>query len=138
MFNGSTWFSFVIAVLAIWRITHLLAKEDGPAYIIARFRSMLGDGLLGQLMDCFKCMSMWIAAPTALLIFQRPTDRILGWLAMSGAACLLEQIGQQPIIIQPISQTEEGGTGNGLLRTETTNAQQISGTNSGFNTPASN
>jgi hypothetical protein len=30
---------FVLAVLATWRVTHLLASEDGPADIIVRYRS---------------------------------------------------------------------------------------------------
>ncbi|MFN0108769.1 MAG: hypothetical protein ACKVZH_07940 [Blastocatellia bacterium] len=135
MFNGHTWFSFVIAILATWRITHLLAKEDGPAYIIARIRALLGDGLLGQLMDCFKCLSMWVALPITLLLFQpwhnwhNWMDCFLGWFAISGAACLLEQLGQQSVIIQPIPQMTEGDHNNGLLWTETTVSQQIGSNN---------
>lgn len=129
MFNGHIWISFVIAILATWRITHLLAKEDGPAYIIARFRALLGDGLLGQLMDCFKCLSMWIALPITLLIFQGWMDSVLGWFAISGAACLLEQFSQQSVIIQPIPQMVEGENNNGLLWTETTISQQIGSNN---------
>ncbi|MGH9837924.1 MAG: hypothetical protein ACREEM_03985, partial [Blastocatellia bacterium] len=70
MHEAGIWFRFVIVVLATWRITHLLAREDGPAYIVVRLRARLGDGLLGQLMDCFKCLSLWVAAPMALFVFQ--------------------------------------------------------------------
>ncbi|MBS1787505.1 MAG: DUF1360 domain-containing protein [Acidobacteria bacterium] len=105
-----------------------MAKEDGPAYIIARVRARMGDGLLGQLMDCFKCLSMWVVAPMAFLLFQRPLDRLISWLAISGAACLLEQIGQQTILIPPTTSVEEGGQSNGMLWTETTSSQQIGGT----------
>lgn len=128
MHQAGIWFRFVIVILATWRITHLLAKEDGPAYIVARLRARLGDGLLGQLMDCFKCLSMWIAAPMAFVVFQRPLDWLIAWLAISGAACLLEQFSQQSVLLQSIPQFEEGGQGNGVLWTETTSAQQISGT----------
>jgi hypothetical protein len=117
------WFRFVIVVLATWRVTHLLAKEDGPANIIVRLRARLGDGLLGQLMDCFKCLSMWVAAPLALLIFQRPLAWLMGWLAISGAACLLEQMTEQPVLMQPISHFEEGGNDDGMLWKEPTNSQ---------------
>jgi len=123
MYEAGIWFRFVLVALATWRITHLLAKEDGPAYLIARLRAKLGDGLLGQLMDCFLCLSLWVAAPMAALVFHRPLDWIAGWLAISGAACLLERIGQQPLVIQPIPQFQEGGEENGMLRTETTSAQ---------------
>ena len=67
---------FVLAVLATWRVTHLLANEDGPADIIFRLRRRLGDGFIGSLMDCFNCMSIWIAAPFALFVSSDP----LTWL----------------------------------------------------------
>ncbi|MGH9848053.1 MAG: DUF1360 domain-containing protein, partial [Blastocatellia bacterium] len=100
------------------------AREDGPAYIVVRLRARLGDGLLGQLMDCFKCLSLWVAAPMALFVFQRPLEWTVGWLAISGAACLLEQIDQQPVVIQPIPQIQEGANDNGMLWTETTDSQK--------------
>ena len=130
------WFRFVVVVLATWRVTHLLAQEDGPAQIIVRLRARLGDGLLGQLMDCFKCLSMWVAAPMALLIFQRPLDWLVGWLAISGAACLLEQLGQEPVIIQPISESQEGGNHDGMLWEETTSSQERSDAGNAIGHPA--
>jgi hypothetical protein len=39
---------FVSAVLATWRVTHLLANEDGPADSIVRFLAQLGHGLAGR------------------------------------------------------------------------------------------
>src|SRR5262245_666034 len=42
---------FVLAVLATWRLTHLLAREDGPAESLARLRAHLGSSLAGKLMD---------------------------------------------------------------------------------------
>src|SRR5262245_275408 len=95
------WPKFILAVLATWRITHLLAREDGPADLIVRFRSYLGNGILGKLMDCFYCLSFWIAAPVALFVSQRPLDVLLILPALSGAVCLLERVGQEPVLIQP-------------------------------------
>jgi hypothetical protein len=82
---------FVVGTLATWRIAHLLAVEDGPAEIVLRVRIRLGDGMLGQLMDCFNCLSLWVAAPVSLLVARRPRELPLVWLALSGAACLLER-----------------------------------------------
>ena len=84
---------FVLAVFAVWRVTHLLAKEDGPADVIFRIRRWLGDGFIGSLMDCFNCMSIWIAAPFALFVSAEPLTWFVSWLALSGAACLLERLG---------------------------------------------
>lgn len=109
---------FALAVLATWRITHLLAREDGPAELLARLRARLGDRFAGQLMDCFHCLSVWVAAPIALLVARRPSDLWLVWLALSGAACLLERVGEDPVIIQPMSRTFEEDTSDGMLRSE--------------------
>ena len=91
---------FVLAVLATWRVTHLLANEDGPADIIFRLRKRLGHGLAGSLMDCFNCLSLWTAAPAAFLLSVQPLMWAASWLALSGGACLLERLGEEPVVIE--------------------------------------
>lgn len=86
----------ILAVLATWRVTHLLANEDGPADLIVKFRALLGDSLAGKLMDCFYCLSLWIAAPAALYVTHRPLEWLMTWLALSGGACLLERATKEP------------------------------------------
>jgi hypothetical protein len=105
---------FVLATLATWRLTHLLANEDGPADAIVRFRALLGQSLAGKLMDCFNCLSLWIAAPAALFVARGPLEWLFCWLAVSGAACLLERLGQNPVILPPGE-----GDSNDVLRSET-------------------
>jgi Protein of unknown function (DUF1360) len=80
-----------LGALATWRVTHLLVEEDGPADVVVRLRRRAGDGWLGQAMDCFYCLSIWTAAPVAAAVARRPREMPLTWLALSGAACLLEQ-----------------------------------------------
>jgi hypothetical protein len=116
---------FILAVLATWRVTHLLASEDGPADIIVRFRALLGQSIVGKLMDCFNCLSLWIAALAALFVSRRPVEWLFCWLALSGGACLLERIGQEPVVIQPMSQPSEGDM-NHVLRPETHGVSQQS------------
>jgi hypothetical protein len=115
---------FVLAVLATWRITHLLVNEDGPADLIVRVRARLGSGFVGNLMDCFYCLSMWIAAPFAGWVGGQVLDLLLIWLALSGAACLLERIGQQPIVYQPIAGENERSVNHGMLWPETNEPQE--------------
>ena len=112
-----SWLRFVVAVLATWRVTHLLASEDGPADIIFRFRELLGQSLAGKLMDCFNCVSIWIAAPAALFVSQRPIDWLFSWLGLSCGACLLERLVKEPDVIQSMPQPAEGEM-NHVLRTE--------------------
>src|SRR5664280_2820225 len=82
----SWWIRFVLAVLATWRVTHLLASEDGPADIIVRFRALLGPSIVGKLMDCFNCLSLWIAALAALFVSRQLLEWVFWWLALSGGA----------------------------------------------------
>ena len=102
------WLLFLLALLATWRVSHLLANEDGPADIIFRVRRRLGDGLVGSLMDCFNCMSLWVAAPAALWVSTRPLAWGASWLALSGGACLLERIGGKPAKPGENGETAEG------------------------------
>lgn len=131
------WTNFLLAILATWRITHLLANEDGPADLLARIRARLGNGILGKLMDCFQCLSLWVAAPMALFVTRRPPEFLLSWLALSGAACLLERIGQQPIVMQPMSQEtkREVEVNNGMLWSETRGVQKHNGTDANAGLP---
>ena len=112
------WIRLVLAVLATWRVTHLLTSEDGPADLVVRFRARLGQGLAGKLMDCFNCLSLWVAAPAAFFVSQKPLDWLFTWLALSGAACLLERLGHEPVVIQPLLHPREGDIDD-VLRTET-------------------
>ncbi|MCZ7627034.1 MAG: DUF1360 domain-containing protein [Candidatus Methylomirabilis sp.] len=107
MNEPGVWLRVVLAVLATWRVTHLLANEDGPADLLVHLRARLGSGLLGKLIDCFQCLSLWVAAPMALFVSQNLVEWLLMWLALSGAACVLERIGQPPVVMEPIPPRNE-------------------------------
>jgi hypothetical protein len=88
--------SLLIAVLAVWRVTHLLWDEDGPWNILARLRRLAGNGWFGTVLDCFYCLSLWMAAPLGWLWGHTWLERILLWLALSAGAILLERITADP------------------------------------------
>ena len=81
----------ILSVFVVWRLTHLLGKEDGPFDLIFWIRKKAGNSFFGKLMDCFYCLSIWIALPFGMWLGQNRIEKILVWLALSGAACLLEQ-----------------------------------------------
>jgi hypothetical protein len=81
--------TFLPSMLAVWRVSHLLAQEDGPFDIVFRLRTKVGQGFLGTLLDCFLCLSLWIALPFAFLCADTWIDRIVAWLALSGGASIL-------------------------------------------------
>jgi hypothetical protein len=88
---------FVLFALAVWRVTHLLAEEDGPGRIFARLRTAWGDGFWKSLFGCFYCLSLWVALPFAFGLSTQWGERLIVWLALSGAASLLERVGQQAV-----------------------------------------
>ena len=121
--DAAFWARLVLAVLATWRLTHLMAREDGPADLIARLRARLGAGWLGHLMDCFDCASLWVAAPMAWWLATTLGDGIVLWLALSGAVCLLERAGGERLVIQPFNPDAQGKT-HGMLWTESGGVEQ--------------
>lgn len=85
-------YSFLLGILSVWRITHLLHAEDGPWEVVVRLRRRAGAGFWGQLLDCFYCLSVWIAAPFAIFLGQTLGERVLLWPALSAGAILLERV----------------------------------------------
>jgi hypothetical protein len=88
----NAFYSFLLGVLSVWRITYLLHAEDGPWDVVVHLRRGVGEGFWGQLLDCFYCLSVWIAAPFAVVLGQTLGERILMWPALSAGAILLERI----------------------------------------------
>ena len=93
--SAEFWSRFAIASLVTWRLTHLVVFEDGPFEVIVWLRRKAGPGFFGKLMDCFYCVSLWIAAVVAPAVSwfgaSSPATVLLSWIAISGAGCLLER-----------------------------------------------
>lgn len=85
-------YALIVAVLATWRVTHLLHAEDGPADLLVKLRRAAGTGFFGSLLDCFYCLSLWVSVPFALVTGSTWLERGMLWLALSGGACLLERL----------------------------------------------
>ena len=85
-------YGLIIGILCVWRFTHLLNAEDGPGDIIVRLRSGVRNGFWGNLMDCFYCLSLWIAIPFAILLGRRWNEQLILWPALSAGAIIIEEI----------------------------------------------
>lgn len=90
--GSSRFYWLLIDILAVWRISHLFYGEDGPWNLLAMLRRWAGSGVWGDLLDCFYCMSLWIAIPFAYFLGDRWKERLVLWPALSGAASLLERL----------------------------------------------
>ncbi len=96
-----------LGALSVWRITHLLAKEDGPWDLLVRLRQAAGSGFWGNLLDCFYCLSLWIAIPFAWWIGDGWRERLLLWPALSGATILLERVTRHPDVPPAVYREDE-------------------------------
>jgi hypothetical protein len=116
MTNGNGFYSFLLGTLSVWRITHLLHAEDGPWEAAVWLRRLAGDGFWGQLLDCFYCLSVWIAAPFAVLLGRKPVERLLLWTALSAGAILTNSVLGGEYGEQPALYFEDSEDGDGMLR----------------------
>jgi hypothetical protein len=81
----------VLGVLTAWRITHLLNAEDGPWNLLVNLRRLAENGGFGSLLDCFYCLSLWVAVPLAGLLGDDWQERLFLWPAISAGAILLQK-----------------------------------------------
>jgi hypothetical protein len=109
-------YALVLGILSVWRITHLLSAEDGPGDVLVHLRRRAGDGFWGRLLDCFYCVSLWTAAPFALLLAAERRERLLSWLAFSAGAILLERATAARAAVPPALYLEDQEENNELLR----------------------
>lgn len=84
-------FDFLLGTLATWRVSALLVREDGPYDLIARLRKATANTMAGRALECFYCTSLWVAAPPAFWLVGATWRWTVVWLALSGAASLLER-----------------------------------------------
>lgn len=99
----------ILGVLTVWRITHFFWAEDGPWDMVIRLRRGVGEGFWGKLLDCFYCLSVWVAAPLGYLIGESWMERLLLWPALSAGAIILERITNHEPTVTPAPFTEDPG-----------------------------
>jgi hypothetical protein len=88
--------AFIAAVLAVWRVTHLIVVEDGPWDLLGRLRRIGERVGLERLVNCFLCCSVWVAVPFALLLTREWKVVAVVLPALSGGAILLERLTREP------------------------------------------
>jgi hypothetical protein len=109
-----------LGILSVWRVTHLLNAEDGPWDFVVRLRRRAGTGFWASLLDCFYCLSLWIAAPLAYFIGSRWFERLLLWLALSAGAILVERVVPERPAASPFYSEDQEDTN--VVRQEPTTA----------------
>ena len=95
----------VILMLATWRMTSLVVKEDGPWNLLARLRHLIGVrfdeqsapyglNVLAEGLTCVWCTSVWVGVALSLAFLTFPAlTRLVGLpLALSAAALILQRV----------------------------------------------
>jgi len=90
-----------IGTLATWRLTFLLAVEDGPFGLTARLRRFLERTPLGQVVECSHCLSLWSAAILAAPLARSPLHYFYLSLAFSAGSILLESLTRREADAEP-------------------------------------
>jgi hypothetical protein len=97
---------FVLCALAVWRVAHLLARENGPSRLLERLRTSLGSSVLGRLMDSFYCWSVLLFLLPAIWMSSSGIGFLVQWMTLPAFACLLERILRKPqrrLYVTPVS-----------------------------------
>lgn len=89
------WAWVVTAVLATYRVSRMIALEDGPFDVFSRLQELAGGqkNWVGRGLACPLCVSFWLALPAALLVgFVDVRQLALLWLGIAGAAVVLHRV----------------------------------------------
>lgn len=83
--------ALVAVILCVWRLTSLVCYEAGPFEIFSRLRRVFYTWRLGALVECFHCMSVWVAAGVVLAVYRPDWSSLVLVFAVSGGASLIER-----------------------------------------------
>lgn len=85
----------ILAILAVYRIAHMVAQEDGPFDVFARIRSIpTPESWVARGLSCVLCISFWVSLLAALLLAHQDatmqrSETLLTWLGIAGAVMVL-------------------------------------------------
>jgi hypothetical protein len=98
--------TFIIAILATWRLSAMLSYEAGPFDVFIRIRESVGiihddfgrknvvpSTFFAELLDCIWCLSVWIGAFVGIVLYFYPVLVVLFLpFALSAGAVLVERL----------------------------------------------
>ena len=88
--------TLLLAVLSAYRLAQMIALEDGPFDLLAKWRELIGadkqSNWLQRGFSCPDCISFWTALFVALLLPITWPQFALNWLGIAGACLILNRI----------------------------------------------
>jgi hypothetical protein len=88
------WLALVLSILAVYRISYSIVKEDGPFDLFVSFQDKIGqDSWIGRGFHCVLCLSFWLSfLPAFWLFWGRPINVVIGWFGIAGAIMILHSM----------------------------------------------
>ena len=97
-------FRLILASLAVYRLSQLVALDNGPGFMSARLRGFFGRRAskesnemgvwhqLAEFINCPFCLGVWFSLIITLAAFNvsNPVEFVLIWLGMAGVQAALE------------------------------------------------
>lgn len=83
------WLDFVIKSLAVYRVSHMVSREDGPADVFSKFRERFDpNSNAGRGVACPMCLSFYFAFLWALPADNPAAKFVTRALALSGVTVI--------------------------------------------------
>ena len=90
---------FTLSVLAVYRVSYMIANEDGPLDVFVFIREKAGQkNWIGRGLNCVLCISVWISIIPAVTMTRniglfQPTFEtfILYWFAIAGGVLIIHK-----------------------------------------------
>lgn len=96
--------NFIVSALAVWRLSSLLVREDGPGDVFAKLRTFsgvrydehsnsYGTNILSSALTCVWCTSVWVGFFVAFLDKPAKLHTFLQRaLALSASAIIIDEV----------------------------------------------
>jgi hypothetical protein len=85
----------ILLALAVYRVSHMITREDGPFDLFSTWRDYVGQAnWIGRGLHCILCVSYWLS--TAAFFWTFETVGILAaliyWHAVAGCVLILQKL----------------------------------------------
>jgi hypothetical protein len=90
------WLTFTIAALAVYRVSRMIADEEGPWGVFTWLRAQpTPQTWLARGLECPMCVSFWVALPTAAWVCMLGYADLylwpLVWMALSSVTVIIRK-----------------------------------------------
>lgn len=85
-----SWLAFALAVLATYRVSHMITREDGPFDVFSQMREAIGqDSWVGRGLHCVLCVSFWLSL---LAAWAAGLPLVMGWMGVAGGVMVVHKL----------------------------------------------